>query len=100
MPKDAVDVESFSEPIDMGSSTDLGPFSASPTPPEDWLRIFVTLLFSFALISFLGLYLYAAMSNASDGTWQRTKEAFAAVLPALTGTLGTVIGFYFGNRNK
>jgi hypothetical protein len=28
------------------------------------------------------------------------KEAFGVVLPALTGTLGTVIGFYFGNRKQ
>jgi hypothetical protein len=79
---------------------DLGPFSANPTPPEDWLRIVVTLLFSFALVAFLGLFLYFAATTGSDGNWQRTKEAFGVILPALTGTLGTVLGFYFGNRNK
>ena len=81
-------------------SVDLGPFSGIPTPPEDWLRIVVTLLFSIALVAFLGFYLYSAVTIGSDPTWQRIKEAFGVILPALTGTLGTVIGFYFGNRNK
>jgi hypothetical protein len=64
------------------------------------MRIVVTLLFSLALVLFLGFYLYEAVTTADEGNWQRTKEAFGVVLPALTGTLGTVIGFYFGNRNK
>jgi len=81
-------------------SVDLGPFSGSPTPPEDWLRIVVTLLFSIALVTFLGFFLYDAATITSDGTWQHTKEAFGVILPALTGTLGTVIGFYFGNRKN
>jgi len=81
-------------------SVDLGPFSGSPTPPEDWMRIVVTLLFSLALVAFLAFYLYESVTIVSEGNWQRIKEAFGVVLPALTGTLGTVIGFYFGNRNK
>jgi hypothetical protein len=79
---------------------DLGPFSAKSTPPEDWLQIVVTLLFSVALIAFLGLYLYYAVAIQSDTIWTRAKETFGVILPALTGILGTVIGFYFGNRSK
>jgi hypothetical protein len=78
------------------SSLDLGPFTAHPVQPEDWLRIVVTLLFSLALIAFLGVYLYEAATVQAKDTWDRLKEAFGVVLPALTGTLGTVIGFYFG----
>jgi len=70
-------------------------FKTTPILPEDWVRITVTLLFSFALVGFLGFYLYAAVS-VGDGTWAHTKEAFGVILPALAGTLGTVIGFYFG----
>jgi hypothetical protein len=69
-------------------------------PPEDWLRIFITLLFSLALVIFLGVYLYDAVTIQGDKTWAQAKEAFGVILPALTGILGTVIGFYFGNRNK
>jgi len=82
---------------------DFGPFELEKTDPvhaEDWLRITITLLFSVALIAFLGLYLFFAVHIQGNGTWAQTKEAFAVILPALTGTLGTVIGFYFGNRNK
>jgi hypothetical protein len=79
---------------------DLGPFSGIPIPPEDWLRMFVTVLFSVALVTFLGVYLYDAVTIQGNGTWAQAKEAFGVILPALTGTLGTVIGFYFGNRTK
>jgi hypothetical protein len=77
-----------------------GLFKTQRLPPEDWLRIVITLLFSLALIVFLGIYLYAAFAIQSDAAWTRVKEAFGVVLPALTGTLGTVIGFYFGNRKQ
>ena len=75
-------------------------FKTSRLPPEDWLRIVVTLLFSVALVVFLGVFLYDAVTIQGNGTWSQTKEAFAVILPALTGTLGTVIGFYFGNRKQ
>jgi len=71
-------------------------FISTPVPPEDWLRIVVTLLFSVALVAFLGLYLYFAVTVRDNDMWARTKEAFSVILPAVTGTLGTVIGFYFG----
>ena len=69
-------------------------------PPEDWVRIFVTCLFSAALVAFLGLYLYYSVSISDKESWARVKEAFGVILPALTGTLGTVIGFYFGKGSK
>jgi len=75
-------------------------FSTSPVPPDDKLRIGITWLFSVAFIVFLVIYLAAAFFDPSDAGWTRMKEAFGVILPALTGTLGTVIGFYFGNRNK
>jgi hypothetical protein len=75
-------------------------FSTSPVPPEDKLRIGITWLFSAVFVIFLLIYLYAALTVRSDADWTRIKEAYGVILPALTGTLGTVIGFYFGNRNK
>jgi type II secretory pathway component PulF len=46
------------------------------------------------------VYLYDAATIAQDAVWSRTKEAFAVILPALTGILGTVIGFYFGKGSR
>jgi hypothetical protein len=80
-------------------SIDLGPFTGR-AEPDDRLRYFVTVLFSVALVIFLGVYLYDAVTIQGSGTWTQAKEAFGVILPTLTGTLGTVIGFYFGNRTK
>ncbi len=68
--------------------------------PEDWLRIFVTVLFSLALVVFWGAFLFEAVTIQGNGTWVQAKEAFAIVLPALAGTLETVLRFYFANRIK
>lgn len=75
-------------------------FDAKPVPPEDRLRFGITWLFSVAFVFFLVLYLCAAFLIQSNDAWSRAREAFGVILPALTGILGTVIGFYFGNRNK
>jgi hypothetical protein len=76
-----------------------GLFDAKPLP-EDKLRIGITWLFSGTFVVFLVIYLCAAFTIQSNDAWLRVKEAFGVILPALTGILGTVIGFYFGNRNK
>jgi hypothetical protein len=73
-------------------------FTTTPLPPEDKLGL--AWLFSIAFLLFLAIYLYEAITLRDNDSWTRVKEAFGVVLPALTGTLGTVIGFYFGNRNK
>ena len=78
----------------------LGPFSGKPTPPEDWLRIIITLLFSLTLIVFLAFYFYFSVTLHQEENWRQIKEAFGVILPAVTGTLGTVIGFYFGKGSK
>ena len=76
-----------------------GLFDAKPLP-EDKLRIGITWLFSRTFVVFLVVYLCAAFTIQSNDAWLRAKEAFGVILPALTGILGTVIGFYFGNRNR
>jgi hypothetical protein len=73
-------------------------FTTTPTPPEDWLRFIVTLLFSLALVGFLAVFLYASFAITGPDTWKQAKEALGLILPPVTGTLGTVLGFYFGNR--
>jgi hypothetical protein len=34
------------------------------------------------------------------GHWDATKEWLQAILPALTGLLGSAMGFYFGTRSE
>ena len=35
-----------------------------------------------------------------NGTWADTKEWLTIALPAITGLLGSAMGFYFGQRNR
>jgi hypothetical protein len=81
-----------------------GPFDPKgnwePSEQADKLRIGITWLFSVALVIFLGVFLFCAFTIQVPGTWTQMKEAFGIILPALTGTLGTVIGFYFGSKDK
>jgi hypothetical protein len=91
-------------PISPFTAHTLEPFKAKgkPEPSEraDKLRVGITWLFSVALVIFLGVFLYDAVTIQGSGTWTQAKEAFGMILPALTGTLGTVIGFYFGSKDK
>ncbi len=75
-------------------------FSGEAIPIEDRLRVGITWLFAVTFVVFLVVYLCAAFAIQSDAAWSRAKDAFGVILPALTGTLGTVIGFYFGNPKK
>jgi len=34
-----------------------------------------------------------------NGNWENTKEWLTIALPAITGLLGSAMGFYFGQRN-
>ncbi len=72
----------------------------SPEKQRDYVRLTVTvgLLFIFGY-----LVVFASIESASwPQHWQQTKEMLQIILPAITGIIGTVIGFYFGsttNRN-
>ncbi len=75
----------------------------SPERQRDWVRLIVTC--GFLLI--LGyLVVFATVECTSYPIhWAQTKEMLQIILPALTGIIGTVIGFYFGtaaaaNGNK
>ena len=50
----------------------------------------------FALLGFLGFYFYLSIAAKDTASWERIKEAFQVILPTITGTLGTVVAFYFG----
>ncbi len=82
------------------ASTQGGPLDdlpARPYSPErqrDWVRLIVTC----GLLLILGyLVVFATVESASyPAHWSQTKEMLQILLPALTGIIGTVIGFYFG----
>ncbi len=66
----------------------------SPERQRDWVRLIVAC----GLLLILGyLVVFATVESASyPSHWQQTKEMLQIILPALTGIIGTVIGFYFG----
>ena len=74
----------------------------SPERQRDNVRLVVTC----GLLLILGyLVVFATLESASyPAHWLQTKEMLQILLPALTGLIGTVIGFYFGttavNRSK
>lgn len=66
----------------------------SPERQRDWVRLIVT---CGLLLTFGYIVVWATIESASyPAHWQQTKEMLQIILPALTGIIGTVIGFYFG----
>ena len=66
----------------------------SPERQHDYVRLILTC----GLLLILGyLVVFATVESASyPAHWTQTKEMLQIILPALTGIIGTVIGFYFG----
>ncbi len=68
--------------------------------PREWdhVRKYVTL----GLLAMLGwVILWASVESASwPAHWAQTKEMLQTILPAITGLLGSVIGFYFGSNTN
>jgi hypothetical protein len=74
------------------SSRDVG-FELKPYDPEprrDWVRASVTVGL---VVGFLALL-------ATKDHWDQTKEMLQILLPALTGLLGSALGFYFGTKSS
>lgn len=72
-----------------------------PGPVREAVRSTVTYVF-IALFAVVVLsYLAAAMWLQADDThWARLKDVMQVILPAVAGTLGTALGFYFGSLSK
>lgn len=67
----------------------------SPEKQRDYVRLTVTVGL---LLIFGYLVVFASIESTSWPThWQQTKEMLQIILPAITGIIGTVIGFYFGS---
>ena len=70
------------------------PKAYSPERQRDWVRLIVAC----GLLLILGYLVVFATIEATSwpAHWTQTKEMLQIILPALTGVIGTVIGFYFG----
>ena len=70
------------------------PKAYSPERQRDWVRLIVAC----GLLLILGYLVVFATIEATSwpAHWAQTKEMLQIILPALTGVIGTVIGFYFG----
>ena len=94
-------------PLDVVPSSPLRPLSTSrhdqiragekPYSAEkqrDYVRLTVTV----GLLAIFGyLVIFASVESASwPAHWAQAKEMLQIILPAITGIIGTVIGFYFG----
>lgn len=51
------------------------------------------------LVAFSGTLLFG-VAGAIWGPWTRVKDCLLILLPAVTGLLGTTVGFYFGSRER
>jgi hypothetical protein len=62
---------------------------------RDYVRMVVTV----GLLLMLGwVIVWASIESASwPDHWSQTKEMLQTILPAVTGLIGSVIGFYFGS---
>jgi uncharacterized membrane protein YsdA (DUF1294 family) len=76
------------------------PFKKTQTGIIDWGRLLFAFILLLALIAFLGLYLYLSVTTKDSESWNRIKESFQVILPAVTGFLGTVVGFYFSKSRE
>jgi len=74
----------------------------TPYTPErqqqqrDWVRMIVTVA---VLSIFAWVIIWASLESRSwPDHWAQTKELLQIVLPAVTGLIGSVTGFYFGTE--
>lgn len=69
--------------------------------PEDAdVRLLLAIGFStlFAITIIVALILPFLPGRDSAATWSTLKEVLSVLLPAETGLLGSVLGFYFGSK--
>jgi hypothetical protein len=68
-----------------------------PEPRRDWVRATVTIGLVVGFLALLGDA--AAAAFATKDHFEQTKEMLQILLPALTGLLGSALGFYFGTKS-
>jgi len=66
-----------------------------PEKKRDDVRLIVTVGL---LLMFAWVIVWASIESASSKDhWDQTKDMLQIILPALTGLIGSVLGFYFGS---
>ena len=66
-----------------------------PEPQRDAVRGVLALGLVAALLVVVGFALYS-----THGDYEETKDLLQILLPALTGLIGSALGFYFGSKAK
>jgi hypothetical protein len=71
----------------------------NPQRKQESVRAWVTGALLGALIALL-FFAGIVASTGSKEHWDETKEMLQILLPAVTGLLGSALGFYFGTQSK
>ena len=66
-----------------------------PEPRRDTVRAIITISLIAALFGVVGYAFYS-----THGDHEKTKDLLDKLLPALTGLIGSALGFYFGTKNN
>jgi hypothetical protein len=75
---------------------ELSPYIAEKQ--QDYVRLTFTVGL---LLMFAWVIVWASIESASwPSHWEQTKDMLQIILPALTGLIGSVSGFYFGSRSN
>jgi hypothetical protein len=69
-------------------------------PEESDVRLLLAIGFSvlFAITILVALVLPFLPGRDAGSTWATLKEILSVLLPAETGLLGSILGFYFGSK--
>ena len=70
-------------------------FEYDPEPRRDTVRAVITLGLIVGLFGVIGFALYS-----THGDYEKTKDILDKLLPALTGLIGSALGFYFGSKSN
>lgn len=66
-----------------------------PEPRRDTVRAIITISLIATLFGVVGYAFYS-----THGDYEKTKDLLDKLLPALTGLIGSALGFYFGTKNN
>ena len=67
----------------------------NPEQRRDWVRAGITLGLIAALLAIIGFALYS-----THGDFEKTEKMVDKLLPALSGLIGSALGFYFGSKSN